>query len=119
MPFARLRWRNTSPGISAAPMLALRLFARPGFAAAVLFGVPLNFAYYGVLFAPACHLRAPRLFPPPQSGLMFLPPTATFVAANLAGGWMAARAGHASAPPKAMANPQRLLLCQLAQADAA
>ncbi|MEC5159687.1 MFS transporter, DHA2 family, methylenomycin A resistance protein [Janthinobacterium sp. CG_23.3] len=78
---------------SAAPMLPLQLFARPGFAAAVLFGVLLNFAYYGVLFVLSFYLQALRHFSALQSGLMFLPLTATFIASNLAGGWMAARAG--------------------------
>ena len=78
---------------SAAPMLPLQLFHQPGFGAAVLFGVLVNFAYYGVIFVLSFYLQTVRHFSALDSGLMFLPLTATFIVSNIASGAMSARTG--------------------------
>ena len=78
---------------SAAPMLPLQLFGQRGFGAAVLFGVLVNFAYYGVIFVLSLYLQTARHFSALESGLMFLPLTATFIVSNIASGVMSARTG--------------------------
>lgn len=78
---------------TAAPMLPLGLFAARGFSGAVLFGVLVNFAYYGVIFIFSIYLQQVRGFPALQAGLIFLPLTATFIFSNIASGWLQARMG--------------------------
>lgn len=82
---------------SAAPMLPLQLFKLPGFTPAVLFGVLVNFAYYGVIFILSFYLQQVRGFSVLHAGLIFLPLTGTFLFANIASGWLQARTG--SRPP--------------------
>jgi len=78
---------------SAAPMLPLALFRRPPFSAAVLFGVLVNFAYYGTIFVLSFYLQKVRGYTVLHAGLVFLPLTGTFLFSNLASGRMAARCG--------------------------
>nr|WP_315251513.1 MFS transporter [uncultured Duganella sp.] len=78
---------------SAAPMLPLTLFKLAGFTPAVLFGVLVNFAYYGVIFILSFYLQKVRGFSVLHAGLIFLPLTGTFLFANLASGWLQARVG--------------------------
>ncbi|MGW8392961.1 MFS transporter [Pseudoduganella sp. HUAS MS19] len=78
---------------SAAPMLPLGLFRDIGFSGAVLFGVLVNFAYYGVIFVLSFHLQMVRGFSVMHAGLVFLPLTGTFIISNIASGRMQARLG--------------------------
>lgn len=78
---------------SAAPMLPLQLFHQPGFSPAVLFGVLVNFAYYGVIFVLSFYLQKVRGFSVLHAGLIFLPLTGTFIFSNIASGWLQARTG--------------------------
>ncbi|MRV74495.1 MFS transporter [Duganella sp. FT92W] len=78
---------------SAAPMLPLSLFASGAFRRAVLFGVLVNFAYYGVVFVFSLYLQQLRGMTAMQAGLVFLPLTGTFILSNLASGRVVARYG--------------------------
>ncbi|QRX82419.1 MFS transporter [Glaciimonas sp. PAMC28666] len=78
---------------SKAPMLPLRLFRQRSFSGAVLFGVLVNFSYYGVIFILSFYLQKVRGFSVLQAGLIFLPLTGTFIISNIACGWMVARTG--------------------------
>ena len=78
---------------SAAPMLPLGLFRDIGFSGAVLFGVLVNFAYYGVIFVLSFHLQKVRGFSVMHAGLVFLPLTGTFIFSNIASGRLQARLG--------------------------
>ncbi|MHA4870956.1 MFS transporter [Duganella sp. PWIR1] len=78
---------------SAAPMLPLQLFKLAGFTPAVLFGVFVNFAYYGVIFVLSFYLQKVRGFSVLHAGLIFLPLTGTFLFANIASGWLQAQVG--------------------------
>jgi len=81
---------------SAAPMLPLGLFRDRAFSGAVLFGVLVNFAYYGVIFVLSFHLQKVRGFSVLHAGLVFLPLTGTFIFSNIASGRMQARLGSRS-----------------------
>lgn len=76
-----------------APMLPLQLFRSRAFAGAVLFGVLVNFAYYGVIFVFSIYLQQVRALPVLQAGLVFIPLTGTFIFSNIASGWLQARSG--------------------------
>jgi DHA2 family methylenomycin A resistance protein-like MFS transporter len=78
---------------SAAPMLPLQLFKLTGFSPAVLFGVFVNFAYYGIIFVLSFYLQQVRGFSVLHAGLIFLPLTGTFLFANIASGWLQSRVG--------------------------
>lgn len=78
---------------SKSPMLPLHLFSRLPFSGAVLFGVLVNFSYYGVIFILSFYLQKVRGFSVLHAGLIFLPLTGTFIFANIASGRMAARTG--------------------------
>jgi DHA2 family methylenomycin A resistance protein-like MFS transporter len=78
---------------SASPMLPLGLFRDIGFSGAVLFGVLVNFAYYGVIFVLSFYLQKVRGFSVMHAGLVFLPLTGTFIISNIASGRMQARLG--------------------------
>jgi hypothetical protein len=78
---------------SAGPMLPLQLFKLAGFTPAVLFGVFVNFAYYGVIFVLSFYLQKVRGFSVLHAGLIFLPLTGTFLFANITSGWLQARVG--------------------------
>lgn len=75
------------------PMLPLSLFGHARFSAAVMFGVLVNFAYYGVIFVLSFYLQQARGYTAMQTGLAFIPLTATFIVSNIASGSMSARTG--------------------------
>jgi DHA2 family methylenomycin A resistance protein-like MFS transporter len=75
------------------PMLPLEIFGRPGFSGAVLFGVLVNFSYYGVIFVLSIYLQKVRGYSAMGAGLAFLPLTDTFIFSNVASGWVMARRG--------------------------
>lgn len=78
---------------TATPMLPLGLFRSLPFSGAVLFGVFVNFAYYGVIFVFSFYLQSVRGLSVLQTGLTFLPLTGTFIFSNIASGRMSARTG--------------------------
>ena len=78
---------------TAAPMLQLALFRSAPFSGAVLFGVLVNFAYYGVIFVLSIYLQSVRHMSALQAGLTFLPLTGTFIFSNIASGRMSTRMG--------------------------
>jgi len=78
---------------SKSPMLPLGLFNSAPFSGAVLFGVLMNFSYYGVIFVLSFYLQKVRGFDVLHAGLVFLPLTGTFIFANITSGWMQARTG--------------------------
>ena len=69
-----------------APMPPLGFLARPNFSPALLFGVAVNTAYYGVLFVLSLYLQRVLGFTALQAGLAYLPLTGTFIVANLVSG---------------------------------
>ncbi|WP_246542210.1 MFS transporter [Collimonas antrihumi] len=75
------------------PMLPLNFFHQTSFTAAVLFGVLVNFSYYGVIFVISFYLQKVQGYNPMQAGLAFLPLTGTFILSNLVSGWLIGRAG--------------------------
>jgi DHA2 family methylenomycin A resistance protein-like MFS transporter len=76
-----------------APMLPLHFFRRPGFTPAILFGVLVNFCYYGVIFVLSIYLQKVLGYSTIQAGFAFIPLSVTFIASNSASGWMAGRTG--------------------------
>ncbi len=76
-----------------APMLPMRLFDNAGFPAAVVFGMLVNFAYYGVIFILSFYLQRVREFSALDTGLAFLPLTGTFIFSNIASGILSSRTG--------------------------
>jgi len=76
-----------------APMLPLHFFRRPGFTPAIVFGVLVNCAYYGIIFVLSLYLQKALGYSTVQAGLAFLPLTGTFIASNIASGWIAGRIG--------------------------
>ncbi|WP_230414539.1 MFS transporter [Collimonas silvisoli] len=75
------------------PMLPLNFFHQTSFTAAVLFGVLVNFSYYGVIFVISFYLQKVQGYTSLQAGLAFLPLTGTFIFSNLVSGWLIGRAG--------------------------
>ena len=75
------------------PMLPLNFFRQASFTAAILFGVLVNFSYYGVIFVISFYLQKVQGYNSLQAGLAFLPLTGTFIFSNLASGWLIGRAG--------------------------
>ncbi|MBN3841341.1 MFS transporter [Burkholderia sp. Ac-20349] len=78
---------------TATPMLPLSLFRHRTFSAAVLFGICVNFTYYGTVFVLALYLQRARGESALQAGLAFLPLTGGFLLSNLASGRVVARHG--------------------------
>jgi MFS transporter, DHA2 family, methylenomycin A resistance protein len=78
---------------TAFPMLPLHFFRLPGFTPAVVFGVFVNCTYYGIIFVLSLYLQKAMGYSTVQAGLAFLPLTVTFIASNIASGWMAGRVG--------------------------
>jgi len=78
---------------SKSPMLPLGLFRQVPFSGAVLFGVCMNFSYYGVIFVLSFYLQKVRGFSVMHAGLVFLPLTGTFLFSNIVSGWMQSRVG--------------------------
>ena len=78
---------------TATAMLPLHFFRRPGFTPAIAFGVLVNCTYYGTIFVLSLYLQKTLGYSTVQAGLAFLPLTGTFIASNIASGWMAGRIG--------------------------
>ncbi|MES2068841.1 MAG: MFS transporter [Pseudomonadota bacterium] len=78
---------------AASPMLPLQLFRQGAFSGAVLFGVLVNFSYYGVIFVLSFYFQKMRGYSVVEAGLAFLPLTGTFIFSNIASGKAAARFG--------------------------
>jgi MFS transporter, DHA2 family, methylenomycin A resistance protein len=74
-------------------MLPLHFFREPGFTPAIIFGVLVNCTYYGIIFVLSLYLQNALGYSTVQAGLAFLPLTGTFIASNIASGWMAGRTG--------------------------
>jgi MFS transporter, DHA2 family, methylenomycin A resistance protein len=81
---------------TASPMLPLNFFQRPGFTPAIIFGVLVNCTYYGIIFVLSLYLQKALGYSTIQAGLAFLPLTGTFIASNIASGWMTSRTGSRS-----------------------
>ncbi|WP_233840305.1 MFS transporter [Dyella sp. 2HG41-7] len=75
------------------PMLPLRFFRAPGFSAAVIYGVIVNLTYYGIVFLLSLYLQRVHGYTALQTGLAYLPLTATFFGVNIFSGWLVGRAG--------------------------
>jgi DHA2 family methylenomycin A resistance protein-like MFS transporter len=75
------------------PMLPLHFFRLPNFSAATAVGILVNLTYYGIIFVLSLYLQEARGYSVLQAGLAYLPLTATFIASNLASGWIAGRVG--------------------------
>ncbi|TKC88303.1 MFS transporter [Trinickia terrae] len=75
------------------PMLPLTLFQDSRFSSPVVFGFLINVSFSGVLFVLSLYLQKALGYSAVHAGLAFLPLTATFIFANLAGGKIAARIG--------------------------
>jgi MFS transporter, DHA2 family, methylenomycin A resistance protein len=78
---------------TASPMLPLNFFHLPGFTPAIVFGVLVNCSYYGIIFVLSLYLQKALGYSTVQAGLAFLPLTGTFIASNIASGWMVGRTG--------------------------
>jgi MFS transporter, DHA2 family, methylenomycin A resistance protein len=78
---------------TASPMLPLDFFWRPGFTPAIIFGMLVNCTYYGIIFVLSLYLQKTLGYSTVQAGLAFLPLTGTFIASNIASGWMTSRTG--------------------------
>jgi DHA2 family methylenomycin A resistance protein-like MFS transporter len=76
-----------------APRLPLSFFSLPNVSAATVFGILVNFTYYGVVFVLSFYLQQTHGYSPLRAGVAYLPLTVTFIFSNLSSGWMAARFG--------------------------
>ena len=76
------------------PMLPLGFFRMRNFSAAVVFGVFMNLAYYGIIFVLSFYLQQVLRYSPLETGLAYLPLTATFIFSNVASGWLSERLGN-------------------------
>lgn len=77
----------------ATPMLPLRFFKAPGFSSAVIYGVIVNLTYYGIVFLLSLYLQRVHGYSALQTGLAYLPLTATFFGINIFSGWLVGRTG--------------------------
>lgn len=75
------------------PILPLRFFRLPNFSAAMVFGIAVNLAYYGIIFVLSLYLQHIRQYSAVEAGLAYLPLTATFIVSNLMSGWAVGRYG--------------------------
>jgi DHA2 family methylenomycin A resistance protein-like MFS transporter len=75
------------------PMLPLILFRNSIFTGSIFFGILANLTYYGIIFVLSLYLQKSLGYTTLQAGMAFLPLTATFIASNIASGWLAGRAG--------------------------
>ncbi|GFZ89353.1 MFS transporter [Dyella caseinilytica] len=84
-----LRVESRSP----APMLPLHFFRAHGFSAAVLYGIVMNFTYYGIVFLLSLYLQRVHGYSALRTGLAYLPLTATFFGVNIFSGWLVGAVG--------------------------
>ncbi|MFZ1181219.1 MAG: MFS transporter [Herbaspirillum sp.] len=85
--FARSQAKATQP------ILPLRFFRLPNFSAAIVFGIAVNLAYYGIIFVLSLYLQHIKQYSATETGLAYLPLTATFIVSNLMSGWTMGRYG--------------------------
>jgi MFS transporter, DHA2 family, methylenomycin A resistance protein len=78
---------------SPAPMMPLHFFKAPGFSAAVMYGVVMNFTYYGIVFLLSLYLQRVHGYSALRTGLAYLPLTATFFGVNVFSGWLVGKVG--------------------------
>lgn len=78
---------------SRAPMVPPALLRDTTFSAAVVFGICVNMAYYGMIFVLSLYLQRVHGDTPLQAGLAFLPLTGGFLVSNVVSGWVVARYG--------------------------
>jgi MFS transporter, DHA2 family, methylenomycin A resistance protein len=78
---------------SPAPMLPLYFFKAPGFSTAVMYGVIMNFSYYGIVFLLSLYLQRVHGYSALRTGLAYLPLTATFFGVNIFSGWLVGKVG--------------------------
>ncbi|GLQ48496.1 MFS transporter [Dyella lipolytica] len=78
---------------SPAPMLPLHFFKARGFSTAVVYGMVMNFTYYGIVFLLSLYLQRVHGFSALRTGLAYLPLTATFFGVNVFSGWLVGRTG--------------------------
>ena len=78
---------------SPAPMLPLHFFKAPGFSTAVMYGIVMNFTYYGIVFLLSLYLQRVHGYSALRTGLAYLPLTATFFGVNIFSGWLVGKAG--------------------------
>ena len=78
---------------SARPMLPLRLFRAPSFAAASAIGLLVNVAFYGLLFVLSLFFQRAQHHSALVTGLAFAPMTVAIIAANLISSRLARRLG--------------------------
>ncbi|HSV16931.1 MAG TPA: MFS transporter [Casimicrobiaceae bacterium] len=75
------------------PMLPLALFRQRGFSVAIVYGVAVNLTYYGIVFVLTLYLQRIMGYTALQTGLAYLPLTATFFIVNVASGAVVTRFG--------------------------
>ena len=78
---------------SASPMLPLGLFRVPAFSIALISGVIVNFAYYGLIFVFSLFFQIEQQLSPQQTGMAFLPMTIVLMAVNVLAGRLIIRIG--------------------------
>lgn len=78
---------------SPAPMLPLLFFKARGFSTAVVYGMVMNFTYYGIVFLLSLYLQRVHGYSALRTGLAYLPLTATFFGVNVFSGWLVGRTG--------------------------
>jgi DHA2 family methylenomycin A resistance protein-like MFS transporter len=74
-------------------MLPLALFRRPGFAAAIVYGIAVNLTYYGMVFVLTLYLQRVMGWSALRTGFAYLPLTATFFVVNVLCGALVGRFG--------------------------
>jgi DHA2 family methylenomycin A resistance protein-like MFS transporter len=78
---------------SAEPLLPVACFRSSNFRLAVLYGIAVNLTYYGVVFVLSLYLQRVRGYSALQSGLAYLPLTASFFGVNVFSGWLVGKVG--------------------------
>ncbi len=78
---------------TASPMLPLSLFRRPGFVSPVTIGFLVNVCFYGLIFLFSLLFQAQQRMSALETGLAFLPMTASILGANLVSGRVTAVIG--------------------------
>jgi DHA2 family methylenomycin A resistance protein-like MFS transporter len=76
-----------------APLLPLSFFCNRTFTVTTVIGLLINSAFYGLIFVLSLFFQKVQKATPLATGLMFLPPTAIIIAANVIAGRIAAKIG--------------------------
>ncbi|WP_266159543.1 MFS transporter, partial [Dyella silvatica] len=74
-------------------MLPLAFFKLPNFSPAIVFGIAMNFTYYGIIFILSLYLQHARHYSALQAGWAYLPLTGTFFISNMISGRVIERFG--------------------------